>query len=507
MKNAILVTVMFLVCLNAIFSQEEDGGSERFVVEIAPLVADKESLSRVGLTEAISSKLLEEFTNTTTHMVKGLSSQNQSDLILKTEIAIEGELASFNLTYIRPDGKVLLKTSFTESVSFEREKQIFDVAKGYVKDGVLFFIEDSSQNIGENENMRLIQNFSSLGAKWAAENVLTALSGTIIVNAPVSANLFINGKDMGRLGKGGTLAVRYPKGTREISVIRKLFPDFVKKIEIESGEEYTLSVDTWKVSKISVSTDPTNATVFVDNEEVGISPVNVYLQEGKHRVRVVHQSGEEITGIFSKENETSPLYIEIGNKYKALFIPEGARVGIVVLGYDDLDTHSTAMSVILMNEKIDCVPITPNSMLPPQIVSYISSKRQYSMPQHLIKIEDIEPNKPSVLTNIDTALTRYLYNRDALKKLNLDYLMFLFPASIRNRRNVNYAILSVNLMNNYVSQYRFFSYEEKVRARMLRQGIKANNASTKETVLQLSFYEYIVKNYYAREKIRESKDI
>lgn len=113
---------------------------------------------------------------------------------------------------------------------------------------------------------------------------LAKLPGILQVQTPVAARISVAGKDVG----SAPGEVRLPAGRHELLVTAPRYLPFKATVDIDGMEQRQLLtaklVAAW--APVTVLTEPTGATVFVDGTARGATPVKLELDAGTHRIEL-----------------------------------------------------------------------------------------------------------------------------------------------------------------------------------------------------------------------------
>jgi len=104
-----------------------------------------------------------------------------------------------------------------------------------------------------------------------------------VVSYPGEAEVYLNGKYMGKTndeGVPGAYTLTVNPGTYKVSVEHVGYRDYDQTVSVGSGQTETLNANLVPISEpakgeISVSSTPSGANVYVDNEYKGITPVTI----------------------------------------------------------------------------------------------------------------------------------------------------------------------------------------------------------------------------------------
>lgn len=102
-----------------------------------------------------------------------------------------------------------------------------------------------------------------------------------VTSSPSNALVYINGTYQGRTPL--TLTLR--EGSYAIRVTADGYEDFSTNVTLASDRQVSATLYA-KKARLTIETEPTNASVFVDNVYVGRSPLSVDLDAGRHTIRV-----------------------------------------------------------------------------------------------------------------------------------------------------------------------------------------------------------------------------
>ncbi len=122
------------------------------------------------------------------------------------------------------------------------------------------------------------------------ENALTVTlqmkAGTIMIESePTNARLYLDGKDVGKASE--TIKSILP-GKHLLEARLDGYEDWSEIVDVEAYNEYALkAVLLAKPGSLGIKSEPTNAKIFLDGEEIGITPQNITdLKPGKYTVEV-----------------------------------------------------------------------------------------------------------------------------------------------------------------------------------------------------------------------------
>ena len=122
-----------------------------------------------------------------------------------------------------------------------------------------------------------------------------------VVSYPGEAEVYLDGTYMGKTndeGVPGAYTLTVSPGTHKISVELTGYRDYDQTVTVSAGQTTTVTAELISISEpltgqISVSTSPSGANVYVDNEYKGITPVNIPGVNPGNRDVLLKLSGHE----------------------------------------------------------------------------------------------------------------------------------------------------------------------------------------------------------------------
>ncbi|MFQ5686313.1 MAG: PEGA domain-containing protein, partial [Candidatus Scalindua sp.] len=111
-------------------------------------------------------------------------------------------------------------------------------------------------------------------------------TGTILVESdPADAKIYLDGKEA---GKTPNSLKSVTPGTHKIEIRMDGYVVWSKSVEVEADEEKSLTATLQiKTSSVQIESKPTNATIYLDGDEVGITPDTLRsIIPGRHLVEV-----------------------------------------------------------------------------------------------------------------------------------------------------------------------------------------------------------------------------
>ncbi|MEK6795034.1 MAG: hypothetical protein AABZ39_09670 [Spirochaetota bacterium] len=220
---------------------------KKYCIDIKRFTANDPVRAKQGFLEQVEQGVREKMIRSGTVTVFDERTMKRSDVNadLSCDIAIEGELLSFNLIYKHPrTQKVLLKNSLSQSITFDREKKSYDALKAVVRGGKVVLVTDES-SAAENKDLAYVESLSQEGAKWISESVNEALAARIMVRCAVAdAEVYLDRTRMGAI-RNGAYVFRAPEGEHVISVTKAGYPPFATDppLTVESGGEYVVNAE------------------------------------------------------------------------------------------------------------------------------------------------------------------------------------------------------------------------------------------------------------------------
>ena len=166
------------------------------------------------------------------------------------------------------------------------------------------------------------------------------LSDLTIESNVVGAEVFLNNNREGvtpahilRL-LPGAYAVRVVAGNQEA----------VKDVVLEAGKGATLVADFQNLGFLSVTSDPSAATVSIENFEGGVTPLTREMPAGEYTV-VLSKEGsmKEKKNVLVKENETQTVHIKLSPATGSIGISSEPEYAVVYL--DDINKGTTPLLI------------------------------------------------------------------------------------------------------------------------------------------------------------------
>ena len=102
-----------------------------------------------------------------------------------------------------------------------------------------------------------------------------------ISSSPSNARVYINGTYEGMT----PIALTLKEGTYTVQLTLDGYEDFVTSVNLDRDRQVTATLYS-KKARLSIETDPSNATIYVDNSYVGRSPISIDLDAGRHTVKI-----------------------------------------------------------------------------------------------------------------------------------------------------------------------------------------------------------------------------
>jgi hypothetical protein len=102
-----------------------------------------------------------------------------------------------------------------------------------------------------------------------------------VTSSPSNALVYINGSYQGRT----PLNLNLREGTYTVRVTANGYDDFSTSVSLDRDRQVSATLYA-KKARLTVETEPTNASVFVDNVYVGRSPLSIDVDAGRHTIRV-----------------------------------------------------------------------------------------------------------------------------------------------------------------------------------------------------------------------------
>lgn len=102
-----------------------------------------------------------------------------------------------------------------------------------------------------------------------------------VSSSPSNARVYINGTYEGMT----PIALTLKEGTYTVQLTLDGYEDFVTSVNLDRDRQVTATLYS-KKARLSIETDPSNATIYVDNSYVGRSPITIDLDAGRHTVKI-----------------------------------------------------------------------------------------------------------------------------------------------------------------------------------------------------------------------------
>jgi len=185
------------------------------------------------------------------------------------------------------------------------------------------------------------------------ENVLAVglqmMAGSIMMESePTKATIYLDGKDV---GKAPEIIKNILPGKHLLEARMDGYEDWSEIVDVEAYNDYTLkAILLAKPGSLSIKSEPTNATIYLDDEEIGITPQNIIdLKPGKYTVEVRMNRYE----VWSECVDVVP------DKTITLKAPLQLRTGSIMI-----ESVPTKASIYLDGKKAGVTPETLRSIVP-----------------------------------------------------------------------------------------------------------------------------------------------
>ncbi|MGR3174615.1 MAG: PEGA domain-containing protein [Candidatus Scalindua sp.] len=188
-----------------------------------------------------------------------------------------------------------------------------------------------------------------IGRESALKASLQIKSGSISINSkPSNARIYIDGKDVGI-----TPGIIKPidSGTHEVEVKKGGYETWSESVDVEADKEKSLTVVLQiKTSSISIDSDPANAVIYLDGEEVGMTPDTLRsIIPGTHEVEVKMDGYETWTEIINVESDEE----------KALIATLQIKAGSI-----NIESEPTQAKILLDSKEAGITPVILKSVIP-----------------------------------------------------------------------------------------------------------------------------------------------
>ena len=127
--------------------------------------------------------------------------------------------------------------------------------------------------------------------------------GRISVNStPFDADIYLDGKKMGLTPK---ILNNILIGTHELRIEKKGCATVTRTVTVDEGKTAEVSVDLPTGENVTLKSDPTGATIYIDGENAGTAPVTKALSYGSHKIKAEKDSvTNEMTVTVKEKGET-----------------------------------------------------------------------------------------------------------------------------------------------------------------------------------------------------------
>ena len=131
----------------------------------------------------------------------------------------------------------------------------------------------------------------------------TPIYGRISVNStPFEADIYLDGKKMGLTPK---LLNNILIGSHELRIEKKGCAAVTRTVKVDEGKTAEISVDLPTGETITLKSNPTGATIYIDGENSGTAPVTQTLSYGSHNIKAEKDGvTKEMTVTVKEKGET-----------------------------------------------------------------------------------------------------------------------------------------------------------------------------------------------------------
>lgn len=150
-----------------------------------------------------------------------------------------------------------------------------------------------------------------------------------ISSTPIGADVFLNGKNVGVTPLNKQII---QSGIHEVTVRKANYYDHKESLRIADGDEKTLNIALKEAfGDLAITSDPSDAKVFIDNKEVGKTPYrNPQMPSGTFNVRIakeLHADANEVITIV--DGKKTDRFIALTKNYGTLKISaQGSQISI-----------------------------------------------------------------------------------------------------------------------------------------------------------------------------------
>ena len=206
--------------------------------------------------------------------------------------------------------------------------------------------------------------------------------GRLNINSePSNAMIFIGGKEEGATPK---ILTDIKPGKHIVEVRMEGYAEWVKKINIKKGEEITLNAVLQSITgTVSLESEPTEAMILLDGEDVGMSPqIMTGVKTGKHEVEV------RMDGYIPW---MKMIKIKAGSEYALTAVLQRRRGSLMVIS-----SPSNAM-ICMQDKKIGKTPRTIAELIPGNYTVEVKHDEYLTWSEKVEIVSDKETTLKAVL--------------------------------------------------------------------------------------------------------------
>ncbi len=141
-----------------------------------------------------------------------------------------------------------------------------------------------------------------------------------ISSDPQGAEVFVNNN---RIGTTPVERRVISSGRHQVSLRKELYADHEETITIEDGDDKDLFFELEEAfGYLDISSSPSNATVFIDNDEVGHTPWREQMAAGSYYLRLTHErySASHDRDVTVRVGETTERFYSLARNYEVVQI-------------------------------------------------------------------------------------------------------------------------------------------------------------------------------------------
>ena len=188
-----------------------------------------------------------------------------------------------------------------------------------------------------------------IGRESTLKAALQIKSGSISINSkPSDARIYLDGEEVG-ITPGIIKSI--DSGTHEVEVKKDRYETWSESVDIEADKEKSLTVVLrLKTSSILIDSDPADAVIYLDGEEVGMTPDTLSsIIPGTHEIELRmdgYETWTEIVNVESDEEKTLTAALQI-------------KAGSI-----SIESEPSQAKIFLDGEEVGVTPVILKSVIP-----------------------------------------------------------------------------------------------------------------------------------------------